>query len=146
MNNMNSSEVGLGLILTTDDDREGGKNDMMEKLQPSQSIDGSWSFEWGTVARKCLWSLWNHSFCIDYWLNMISVIITDQHNQTKLIKHTFVLFKLICFYAFFIFFLSMITWVMCRNLFCCVTGVPCITDCVMAELEKLGMKFRVALR
>uniref|UniRef100_A0A9J8BVX7 rRNA-processing protein FCF1 homolog n=1 Tax=Cyprinus carpio carpio TaxID=630221 RepID=A0A9J8BVX7_CYPCA len=24
--------------------------------------------------------------------------------------------------------------------------VPCITDCVMAELEKLGMKFRVALR
>lgn len=24
--------------------------------------------------------------------------------------------------------------------------VPCITDCVMAELEKLGQKFRVALR
>uniref|UniRef100_A0A671T0E5 rRNA-processing protein FCF1 homolog n=1 Tax=Sinocyclocheilus anshuiensis TaxID=1608454 RepID=A0A671T0E5_9TELE len=24
--------------------------------------------------------------------------------------------------------------------------VPCITDCVMAELEKLGMKYRVALR
>ena len=25
-------------------------------------------------------------------------------------------------------------------------GVPCITDCVMAELEKLGSKYRVALR
>ena len=24
--------------------------------------------------------------------------------------------------------------------------VPCITDCVMAELEKLGAKYRVALR
>ena len=26
------------------------------------------------------------------------------------------------------------------------SGTPCITDCVMAELEKLGPKFRVALR
>ena len=26
------------------------------------------------------------------------------------------------------------------------TGTPCITDCVMAELEKLGSKFRVAQR
>lgn len=26
------------------------------------------------------------------------------------------------------------------------TGIPCITDCVMAELEKLGPKYRVALR
>ena len=25
-------------------------------------------------------------------------------------------------------------------------GTPCITDCVMAELEKLGSKFRVAQR
>lgn len=25
-------------------------------------------------------------------------------------------------------------------------GIPCVTDCVMAELEKLGPKFRVALR
>lgn len=25
-------------------------------------------------------------------------------------------------------------------------GIPCITDCVMAEIEKLGMKYRVALR
>jgi U3 small nucleolar RNA-associated protein 24 len=25
-------------------------------------------------------------------------------------------------------------------------GIPCITDCVMGELEKLGPKFRVALR
>lgn len=25
-------------------------------------------------------------------------------------------------------------------------GTPCITDCVMAELEKLGQKYRVALR
>jgi U3 small nucleolar RNA-associated protein 24 len=24
--------------------------------------------------------------------------------------------------------------------------IPCITDCVMAELEKLGPKYRVALR
>ena len=24
--------------------------------------------------------------------------------------------------------------------------VPCITDCVMAELEKLGVKYRIALR
>lgn len=27
-----------------------------------------------------------------------------------------------------------------------VTGVPYISDCVMAELEKLGSKYRVALR
>ncbi|TYJ36713.1 hypothetical protein E1A91_A05G327000v1 [Gossypium mustelinum] len=25
-------------------------------------------------------------------------------------------------------------------------GAPCITDCVMAELEKLGQKYRLALR
>ena len=25
-------------------------------------------------------------------------------------------------------------------------GIPCITDCVMAELEKLGSKYRVAVR
>lgn len=31
-------------------------------------------------------------------------------------------------------------------LFCFPPGVPCITDCVMAELEKLGQKYRVALR
>jgi U3 small nucleolar RNA-associated protein 24 len=26
------------------------------------------------------------------------------------------------------------------------TGTPCITDCVLAELEKLGPKYRIALR
>ncbi|KAF8828721.1 hypothetical protein HHX47_DHR3000352 [Lentinula edodes] len=26
------------------------------------------------------------------------------------------------------------------------SGIPCVTDCVMAELEKLGHKYRVALR
>lgn len=26
------------------------------------------------------------------------------------------------------------------------TGIPCITDCVLAELEKLGPKYRIALR
>ena len=25
-------------------------------------------------------------------------------------------------------------------------GIPCVTDCVMAELEKLGPKYRIALR
>lgn len=25
-------------------------------------------------------------------------------------------------------------------------GIPCISDCVMAELEKLGPKYRIALR
>jgi U3 small nucleolar RNA-associated protein 24 len=25
-------------------------------------------------------------------------------------------------------------------------GIPCVTDCVMAELEKLGQRYRVALR
>lgn len=25
-------------------------------------------------------------------------------------------------------------------------GIPCITDCVLAELEKLGPKYRIALR
>jgi U3 small nucleolar RNA-associated protein 24 len=29
---------------------------------------------------------------------------------------------------------------------CVAAGVPCITDCVMAELEKLGPKYRLALR
>lgn len=28
----------------------------------------------------------------------------------------------------------------------CITGIPCVTDCVMAELEKLGHRYRVALR
>lgn len=27
-----------------------------------------------------------------------------------------------------------------------LTGIPCITDCVMAELEKLGSKYRIALK
>lgn len=27
-----------------------------------------------------------------------------------------------------------------------LAGIPCITDCVMGELEKMGMKYRVALR
>ncbi len=27
-----------------------------------------------------------------------------------------------------------------------LAGIPCVTDCVMAELEKLGHKYRVALR
>ena len=26
------------------------------------------------------------------------------------------------------------------------TGIPCVTDCVLAELEKLGHRYRVALR
>ena len=26
------------------------------------------------------------------------------------------------------------------------TGIPCVTDCVIAELEKLGPKYRIALR
>lgn len=26
------------------------------------------------------------------------------------------------------------------------SGIPCVTDCVMAELEKLGHRYRVALR
>lgn len=30
--------------------------------------------------------------------------------------------------------------------FCLLQGIPYITDCVMAEIEKLGMKYRVALR
>lgn len=33
--------------------------------------------------------------------------------------------------------------------FVCISsnpGIPYITDCVMAEIEKLGMKYRVALR
>jgi rRNA-processing protein FCF1 len=25
-------------------------------------------------------------------------------------------------------------------------GIPCVTDCVLAELEKLGHRYRVALR
>jgi U3 small nucleolar RNA-associated protein 24 len=28
----------------------------------------------------------------------------------------------------------------------CSLGIPCVTDCVMAELEKLGHRYRVALR
>lgn len=27
-----------------------------------------------------------------------------------------------------------------------LTAIPCITDCVLAELEKLGPKYRIALR
>lgn len=29
---------------------------------------------------------------------------------------------------------------------CLWQGIPCVTDCVMAELEKLGHRYRVALR
>jgi U3 small nucleolar RNA-associated protein 24 len=28
----------------------------------------------------------------------------------------------------------------------CRAGIPCVTDCVMAELEKLGQRYRLALR
>lgn len=34
----------------------------------------------------------------------------------------------------------------CLNQYEHPTGTPCITDCVLAELEKLGQKYRVALR
>lgn len=35
----------------------------------------------------------------------------------------------------------------CRQLLTVMlTGIPCVTDCVMAELEKLGHRYRVALR
>lgn len=34
----------------------------------------------------------------------------------------------------------------CVLTFYYVIGSPCITDCVMAELERLGQKYRVALR
>jgi len=35
-----------------------------------------------------------------------------------------------------------------RGMMDCLVGkcIPCITDCVMAELEKLGQRFRIALR
>jgi rRNA-processing protein FCF1 len=33
-----------------------------------------------------------------------------------------------------------------KGLYGMKAGTPCITDCVMAELEKLGQKYRVALR
>lgn len=32
------------------------------------------------------------------------------------------------------------------DLFSPYVGIPCISDCVMAELEKLGQKYRLALR
>lgn len=47
-------------------------------------------------------------------------------------NETIVLFFLLCFY-----------WLILPFAF---KGTPCITDCVMAELEKLGQKYRVALR
>ena len=28
----------------------------------------------------------------------------------------------------------------------CRVGIPCVTDCVIAELEKLGQRYRLALR
>ena len=33
-----------------------------------------------------------------------------------------------------------------NNVLCDLTGIPYITDCVMAELEKLGPKYRIALK
>lgn len=44
------------------------------------------------------------------------------------------------------FFITDGTELMCIMSGFCLSGIPCITDCVMAELEKLGMKYRVALR
>lgn len=32
------------------------------------------------------------------------------------------------------------------TLFTLLTAIPCISDCVLAELEKLGQKYRLALR
>lgn len=29
---------------------------------------------------------------------------------------------------------------------CIFKGVPCVTDCVLAELEKLGQQYRIALQ
>lgn len=34
----------------------------------------------------------------------------------------------------------------CTGFFFLILGIPYITDCVLGELEKLGQKFRVALR
>jgi len=68
MNNMNSSEVGLSLILTTDGDSQVKNITWWKNYNPVSQRDWLWSFEWVTVARKCLWTLWNHIFCINYWL------------------------------------------------------------------------------
>jgi rRNA-processing protein FCF1 len=27
-----------------------------------------------------------------------------------------------------------------------ILGIPCVTDCVVAEIEKLGIKYRLALK
>ena len=47
-----------------------------------------------------------------------------------------------CMYYFDLFGKTHFHW----NLFVLTIGIPCITDCVMAELEKLGPKYRIALR
>ncbi|KAK9151275.1 hypothetical protein Syun_009584 [Stephania yunnanensis] len=42
--------------------------------------------------------------------------------------------------------LNILICMRCRRTLGLLSGTPCITDCVMAELEKLGQKYRVALR
>jgi len=46
MNNMNSSEVGLSLILTTDGDSQVKNITWWKNYNPVSQRDWLWSFEW----------------------------------------------------------------------------------------------------
>ena len=50
------------------------------------------------------------------------------------------------FYFYFYFILFFLKVIASRISYVSIIGIPCITDCVMAELEKLGPKYRIALR
>ena len=52
--------------------------------------------------------------------------------------------RIFFFFFFFLFFFLIIILLNPPTLW--IEGTPCITQCVMAELEKLGQKYRVALR
>lgn len=90
------------------------------------SID-AWMLPWWLLLKYLLQNFGAFIVCLQKKNDRLIIRIVYKNEN-----ETIVLFFLLCFY-----------WLILPFAF---KGTPCITDCVMAELEKLGQKYRVALR
>lgn len=87
----------------------------------------------------CSW-IWRKEWWIACMRNVSYYTIALKKKESR------TLYNSIFFYVFLLSFLPWFFKLVLTYSFCISIGTPCITDCVMAELEKLGQKYRVALR
>ena len=86
---------------------------------------------------RCFWHttrlLFRHTVC--------SLIPTSSISVSKISWNWLVAWWIVCMQN-----VSKRRWLTSLISFPKYQGIPCVTDCVMAELEKLGHRFRIALR